>query len=211
MSSTHHEAKLEVELREKLGSRTARGLRAAGRLPVTLQFFGHSEEPLRHFSVDAAAFRAAHRHEAHLFDFDFPEGTRSAVIREIQYDLMGSNIQHVEFKGVVRGERSDVRVPLSLIGDAVGTVNQVHSMMMVNCLPKNIPDMIEINLGDLPLGTQFYATDLTLPEGITLSEDEAKKNDVILSIVEEKAMVEAPVEEDDETLDLGEGVPDPEA
>jgi hypothetical protein len=50
-----------------------------------------------------------------------------------------------------------------------------------------------------------------LPEGITLSEDEAKKNDVILSIVEEKAMVEAPVEEDDETLDLGEGVPDPEA
>ena len=45
MSTTHHEAKLEVELREKLGSRTARGLRAAGRLPVTLQFFGHSEEP----------------------------------------------------------------------------------------------------------------------------------------------------------------------
>ncbi|HIG85473.1 MAG TPA: 50S ribosomal protein L25 [Planctomycetes bacterium] len=210
MASTHHEAKLDIELREKLGSRPARALRNRGRLPASLQFFGDSEEPLRHFSVEAAAFRAAHRHEAHLFDFEFSEGLRSGVIREIQWDLMGSDIQHIEFKGVVRGQRSDVRVPLSLVGGAVGTVNQVRDMIVVNCLPKNIPDMIEVNLETLALGAQLRPSALDLPEGITLSEDEAKKDDILLVIVEEKAMIEEVVEDDD-TLDLSEGVPDDKA
>jgi large subunit ribosomal protein L25 len=208
MASTHHEAKLEIELREKLGSRPARALRNRGRLPASLQFFGDSEEPLRHFSVESVAFYAAHRHEAHLFDFEFAEGVRSGVIREIQWDLMGSDIQHVEFKGVVRGQRSDVRVPLSLIGGAVGTVNQVRDMIVVNCLPKNIPDMIEVNLEVLLLGAQLRPSQLDLPEGITLSEEEAKKDDVLLVIVEEKAMIEEVEEDEDDTLDLSAGVPD---
>lgn len=211
MSSTHHEANLAIEMRETLGSRSARSLRNAGRLPVSLQFFGDSDEPLRHFSINTAEFLAAHRHEAHLFDFEFSEGLRSAVIREIQWDLMGSHIQHVEFKGVVRGQRSDVRVPLSLIGGAVGTVNQVHDMIVVNCLPKDIPDMIEVNLEILPIGTQLHASDLTLPEGITLSEGEVKRDEVLLVIVEEKAMIEETTDEDEETIDLGEGVPDTES
>lgn len=208
MASTHHEAKLDIELREKLGSRPARALRNRGRLPASLQFFGDSEEPLRHFSVDAVAFYAAHRHEAHLFDFEFAEGLRSGVIREIQWDLMGSDIQHIEFKGVVRGQRSDVRVPLSLIGGAVGTVNQIRDMIVVNCLPKNIPDMIEVDLEALALGAQLRPSGLDLPEGIELSEAEAKKDDILLVIVEEKAMIEEVAEDDDVTLDLSEGVPD---
>jgi len=207
MASTHHEAKLDIEMREKLGSRPARALRNRGRLPASLQFFGSSEEPLRHFSVDAAAFHAAHRHEAHLFDFEFSEGMRSAVIREIQWDLMGSDIQHIEFKGVVRGQRSDVRVPLSLIGGAVGTVNQIRDMVVVNCLPKNIPDVIEVDLETLALGAQLRPSELDLPKGIDLSEAEAKKDEILLVIVEEKAMIEE-VAEDDDTLDLSEGVPE---
>ena len=124
---------------------------------------------------------------------------KSAVIREIQFDSMGSVVNHVDFKGVVRGQRSDVRVSISVTGTAQGTLNQSMDSVEVNCLPKDIPDAIEVQVGSLEPGTQLHASDLTLPEGVTLSEAEAARNEAVLTIVEAKAAAPEPAEgEEDE-------------
>lgn len=193
MSTTHHEAKLACESRATLGSRNARALRREGRLPASLQFEG-TGGALHHFSIEEAAFQAAHRHEAHLFDLDLEGGVQSAVIREIQYDAFGSTILHVDFKGVIRGQLTDVRVPLSVLGTAAGTLNQAKDAIEVSCLPKDIPDTIEVNVDGMAAGTQLHASQLTLPEGVTLSAEEAKEDEVVINIVEQKAAAEPEAE-----------------
>ncbi|MDA0948885.1 MAG: 50S ribosomal protein L25, partial [Planctomycetota bacterium] len=157
MSKSHHEAKFATEARETLGSRSARALRAAGRIPASLQFEGR-DGALCHFSIDEAEFAAARRSEASLFDLEIGGEVKSAVIREIQYDSMGSNVNHVDFKGVIRGQRSDVRVSISVTGTAQGTLNQSMDSVEVNCLPKDIPDAIEVQVGSLEPGTQLHAS-----------------------------------------------------
>ena len=193
MSKSHHEAKLATEARESLGSRSARALRAAGRIPASLQFEGR-DGALCHFSIEEAAFAAARRQEASLFDLDIAGDVKSAVIREIQYDSMGSVVNHVDFKGVVRGQRSDVRISITVMGTPQGTLNQAMDSVEVNCLPKDIPDGVEVNVGVLEPGTQLHAADLALPEAVTLSESEAARNDTVLTVVEAKAAAAEPAE-----------------
>lgn len=160
-------ATLQGERREKLGSRTARKLRASGRIPVSIQ--GEDKEHV-HASIDAHEFMLARRHHEHLFDIEFggsePE---TAVVRELQYDAFGDHVVHIDFRRVVRGVAIDSEVELAYTGHPKGGIlNHLVTHVTIRCLPSEIPDAIEVSVEGLEPGHPLHASDLVLPEGMEL-------------------------------------------
>jgi large subunit ribosomal protein L25 len=159
---------LTAQKRAKLGSADARSLRAEGRVPANLQGDGDHVD----FSIDMREFLATRRHHTHLYDIDL-EGTKeSAVVRELQWDAFGDNIIHVEFKRVQRGVETESEVMIEWIGQPKGGIlNHLVDHITVSCIPSLIPDSIEVRVEHLEEGQHLKASDLKLPEGISLAID----------------------------------------
>lgn len=158
---------LQVTKRDKVGSRDSRKLRAAGRIPCSLQ--SNDEKENVNFHISEVEFSTARRSHVHLFDLDVGGGVESAIVREIQWDLMGDNIVHVEFKRVVRGVEIDSSVTLSYVGQVKeGVFSTILNEVTIKSIPSMIPDEIVVKIEGLVTGDHIRAADLILPEGCTL-------------------------------------------
>lgn len=161
---------LASQKREKVGSRAARKLRAEGRVPAALQ--ADADHAHIDLSIDEVAFLTARRKHVHLFDLDLGGAMESAVIRELQWDAMGDRILHVEFKRVVRGVATEAEVELRFLGQVTeGQLTHSVNHITISCLPSQIPDEIEVKVGDMKIGDHIKASDLILPEGAALAVD----------------------------------------
>lgn len=161
-------ANLNGREREKVGSRQARLLRARGRIPATVQGEGKAH---RDISIDRDEFLTARRHHEHVFDIELGGGEpETTMVRELQWDPLGEDIVHVEFRRVVRGQETEAEVGLEFTGrPKSGVVNHLLTHVTVRTLPMNIPDSIEVPVGELEEGDSLHASDLVLPEGVSLA------------------------------------------
>src|SRR5262245_51195554 len=104
--------------RTEVGSRAVRRLRAEGRIPAIM--YGHGQDPAM-LSIDLHEFDGLLRHGAHgLLDVQMDGATESAVIKDVQYDVYGREVLHVDFARISRDERVVVEVPIVLKGTAAG-------------------------------------------------------------------------------------------
>lgn len=159
-------ATIQVQPREKLGTRAAQELRSAGRIPANLQSKGGQHLD---FHLDEREFLTSRRRHVHLYDLDFGDQTEAAVVRELQWDTFGERILHVEFKRVQRGVETETDVELAFVGTPQGVVNQILHHVKILSIPSLIPDNIEVAVGGLEIGTTIQAGDLALPEGVRLA------------------------------------------
>lgn len=160
---------LNAELREKLGSRSARKLRAAGRIPCSLQ--SSKVAPLS-FSIDEAEFLAARRKHEHLFEVSLGKDKHPAVVRELQWDYLSDGIIHCEFQAVVLGVEIENEVSLNFIGVPKGGVlNVLSDTIAIRSIPSKIPDSIEVKVGELSDGDRLEAGQVEMPDGCTLVTD----------------------------------------
>ena len=163
------DAKIDCAVREKLGSRASRRLRALGRGIASLQ--ADADHPHIDLHFDEAEFHAARRAHAHLFDLQIDGKTESAIVRELQWDAFGDTLLHVEFKRVVRGQKTESSVPLSFVGTPAGILNHDLDAVTVSCIPSLIPDAIKVSVDGLEAGTHVKVSDIDLPDGIELVLD----------------------------------------
>ena len=189
---------LKAKKREKVGTRSAKKLRLEGRIPANLQ--GENQDHVD-FSIDMHEFMASRRHHVHLYDLDIDGNVESAVVRELQYDAFGDNIIHVEFKRVVRGQKTDAEVPVEFVGHPKsGVINHVLTTIHISCLPSQIPDAVEVRVDELGEGDSIHASDIQLPEGMDLI---TPGEELVATI--SGASVEAPEPSEDDEEGLGDG------
>lgn len=160
---------LTAESREKVGTRPSRALRSEGRIPANLQ--ADAENGHLDFSINENEFLAARRHHVHLYDIELTGEKHSAVIRELVWDTFGDKILHVEFRRVTRGVEIESEIELVAIGQAAGVVNLIVSHLTINSIPSKIPDKLEISVAGLEEGSTLKASDIELPEGVSLAGD----------------------------------------
>lgn len=158
------DGKLSCEVRDKLGSRSARRLRAYGRMVASLQADEGHEHVNVHF--DEASFHRLRRGHVHLFDLEINGKTEAAIVNELQWDAFGDTLQHVEFKRVVRGQKTEAEVPLTFRGTPAGVLTHDLNVVTILCLPSAIPDSIVINVEGLESGTHVKAKEVDLPDGV---------------------------------------------
>ena len=196
------DAKLDCATREKLGSRASRRLRAMGRAIASLQ--ADSDHPHVDLHFDEASFHAARRGHAHLFDLELNGSTESAIVRELQWDALGDTLLHVEFKRVIRGQKTESSVPLAFTGTPSGVLNHDLDTVTISCIPSLIPDSIKVSVDGLEPGTHVKASDVVMPEGIELMLDA----DTEIAVISEMKAAAAPEEAEEAEGDEGEASAD---
>lgn len=160
---------LPAERRTELGSSAARRLRRAGRLPAVL--YGHGMEPV-HLSVDRVQMEHLLAAGVRVVDLLIDGGEARALIKDLQYDALGSEILHVDFQRLVAGEKVEVAIPIEVIGEPVGVrrdggvLDQVMKEVTVSCLPGRMPEVIRVDVRDLGIGDDITVADITWPEGV---------------------------------------------
>lgn len=186
---------IESQTRARVGTREAQRLRQAGQLPAVI--YGHKQDPV-HVSVDQAEItRLLHEH-AHMLQVAVDGRTESCLIKDVQWDYLGSSIIHVDLARVDLTEQVSVDVELTLVGDPIGLkesgayLDHPMTHIKVQCLASQIPESIPVNISPLEVGQSLTVADLSLPEGVTAVDDA----EMLVVTVHRAAAVEEEAEDD---------------
>lgn len=193
------EASLKISERPVIGSSNMRRLRKGGFLPAVVYAAG---EKTVHASVPAREFitLAQKSSLAQLFSFTSESSAlngKLAIVKEIQKGSLKGEPLHIDFQTLKENEKITVKIPVHTKGEAPGVkldggvLSQAAHEISVNCLPRKIPDHIEVDISELKIGSSIHLKDLKLPEGVEIVGD---LEETLLSVVQAKAYVaETPV------------------
>jgi large subunit ribosomal protein L25 len=169
---------LTAEMRNDMGKGASRRLRGAGKVPAIL--YGGHKEPT---SISLIHNELAHQlaNEAffsHILTIKLGSGEENAIVKDVQRHPSKPVILHIDLQRVSATENIRVHVPLHFINAATapgvkesgGVVAHSLIEVEVQCLPKNLPEFIEVDLGNLGLNQIIHLTDLKLPPGVELVE-----------------------------------------
>jgi large subunit ribosomal protein L25 len=134
-----------------------------------------------------------------VFIVDYEDVEQRAVVREIQYHPVKGNMLHVDLIRVKAGQELTVSVPLKFTGNAEGVkmggiFQSVRSELDITCLPKYLPNELEIDISHLEIGDSIHIRDLNF-EHITIN---AEPERTVCSIVIPKKVEELLPETEEE-------------
>jgi len=188
---------VQATLREAKGKNEARRVRRAGRLPATL--YGAGKPPVS-ISVDpkqiAAILHSATGHNT-IFDLQWGEESSKAMVVDWQQEPIKGAMLHLDLKRIAMDKTLVVRVPIMLVGEAVGVkqqggiLEQVLREIELECLPVDIPGHVEVNITELVSGQVLRVKDLPHGGKLRFVTDEEAPVAHIVHVKEEVAAATA--------------------
>ena len=188
----HETIKLTADLRETTGTRTARRLRAAGRVPAVI--YGHKEAVVP-VSLPMKETVTHINDGTHLFELTFGGTNQNVLLKDVQFDHLGKEIIHIDLTRVSLDERVNVVVPIEIKGTPVGeekdgVLTQVLTEIEVECLVTQIPESVIVDVTPLDVDDTFTVGDLKLPEGVIAQQEP----DIVIASVSIVQEIEEDVE-----------------
>ncbi len=167
---------LTAELRKDKGKGASRRLRRSGKIPAIL--YGAGEAP-QSLVLDHDAVVHNLENEAfysHILNIDVEGKTVQAVLKDIQRHTHKPSVLHIDLQRISAGEKLRMHVPLHYIGEdrAVGVKKSggvISHLMMdveITCLPKDLPEYIEVDVSNLGLNESLHLSDIQLPDGVEI-------------------------------------------
>ncbi len=157
------------------GTSSAKASRRNGNIPAIV--YGGNSEPevieLNHNEVVKSLVNESVY--SHILNLNIGGKVENAILKDMQRHPAKNQILHMDFMRVVMGEKLKLNVPLHFVNEELspgvkegGVV--MHSMIDVEieCLPKNIPDYIEVNLAGLNIGDSLHLSQLALADGLEI-------------------------------------------
>lgn len=200
---------LNAELRTAHGRPQNRQLRREGRVPAII--YGGKGEPTM-LSVDRDDLDHHLDNEAfysHVIKINIKDGaTEEAVLRDLQRHPARPFILHMDLLRIVAGETLRMSIPLHFMGeekapgvvDEGGVFQHNRNDVEVECLPRNLPEYIEVDCSAMGLHDSVHLSDLKMPEGVELV-DMMQEDSVDLTVVSvqlPRAAIELEAEEAEE-------------
>jgi len=142
--------KIKAEVRERTGTRYAARTREAGKLPAVI--YGHKQDPVS-IAVDSKAMIQLLHDNAHLIEVEVAGKTEPCLVKDIQWDYLGSTILHVDLARVDLTEEVAVEIEIELVGDAIGLkevgamIEQNTSKIQIKCRADAIPEKLTAEIG----------------------------------------------------------------
>jgi large subunit ribosomal protein L25 len=205
---------LETKPRQGSGTLVARRLRRQGLVPAVI--YGHKKETVP-VALNGEELTNAIRHGARVVDLKSEAGTEHALIQDLQWDHLGKDILHVDFRRVDINERVEVPVPIELRGIAPGVtaggiLDQPLHTLTVECPVNAVPDSIRVAIGELQIEQAIHVRDLNLPPEVKVLDD---PDAIVVHVrppqVEAEAAAAAPAAEQAEPEVIGRKVAEEEA
>ncbi len=199
------QAKLTVHRRAVTGRNHIKGLRRRGLVPGIIYGANQAAVPLE---VEGRELKTVLSHGAGeniLVELEIVDGAARtsalALIQEVQHHPLQPALLHVDFQAVSATEKVSAEVSIETVGEAVGVktfgglLEHILRRLEVECLPKDLPEAIHVDVSNLNVGDSVHVRDLRLPDGVkALNDGELTVVAVVEPRVEaEETVAEAPV------------------
>jgi large subunit ribosomal protein L25 len=192
------QVKLKAEPRTATGRSAARKLKARGVIPAIIYGAKDEAQPLQLSARDINAMLNHASGENILVELEIAgeKSNRTALVQEIQHSPVGGDVLHIDFHAVSMDEKIQAEVPLEPIGIANGVKNfgglleQSLRTLAVECLPRDLPDRITVDVSNLNIGDSIHVRDIKLPPGVAAKvQAELTAFSVLAPAVEEEPVV----------------------
>jgi large subunit ribosomal protein L25 len=170
------QVKLAAQQRTGVGRSAVRKLKTQGLIPAVI--YGGKEEP-RNLQLSARAVANLFSHAAGeniLVDLDIDESgqqiSRMALVQAVQHEPISGRVTHVDFQAVRMDELLRANVPVEALGEALGVkssggiLEQSLRTLEIECLPKDLPDVLTIDVSHLDIGDAVHVSEIQLPPGV---------------------------------------------
>jgi large subunit ribosomal protein L25 len=188
---------LDASARTVIGKKV-KHLRAQGQIPATVYGKGFAPQSI---SVEERAFSAVYRKAGRtaLIDLNIGDQTQAVFVQVVQRHPLKRNVIHIDFKAVDLKVAIQIEVPVIAIGESPlvargdALINHVLNTVLVEALPAELPQSIEVDVSVLDeLDKQIAVQDLPAASGYKILNDPEQ---VLISLTEMRAAEEEPAEE----------------
>jgi len=165
-----------ADARHDQGKGASRRLRRAGKVPAVL-YGGHGEP--RNITLDHQQLLTMIDNEkfySSIISVNVDSQPQPAIVRDVQMHPARNAVVHVDLQRVVENEKLKIRLPIHFKGEAVapgvktqgGIVSHLVQDIEVSCLPKDLPEFLELDLSGMNLNDTLHLADIPLPPGVTV-------------------------------------------
>jgi large subunit ribosomal protein L25 len=194
---------LAAEFRDAEGKGASRRLRRENKVPAIL--YGGHREP-RALSLDHTRLLVMLENErfySTIINLRVGDVSQAAVLKDVQRHPAKNAVLHVDLQRVLENEKIRITIPLHFKGEGVapgvkagGVVSHLRNDVEVSCLPKDLPEFIDVDLSAVEMNQMVYLADLKVPAGVEIPELTHGRNAPVVSIHHARAEeVEAPAAE----------------
>lgn len=175
------QVKLTAQTRAGVGRTAVKKIKADGLVPAVI--YGAKQQPLN-LQVSAREIANLLSHavgENILIDLEINDNgkttSRMALIQEVQHHPVRRDVLHVDFHAVSMDEKLTASIPVEPVGEASGVKNygglleQSVRSLEIECLPKDLPEIINVDVSALNIGDSIHVRDIVLPSGVTALGD----------------------------------------
>ncbi len=192
------ELKLIAEAREESGKSVAGRLRRQGKVPGI--FYGELKKPIS-LTLDEHDLTLGLRGHHSTVNLTINGKSYRCIVREVQIHPVSGRVLHVDFMGIKANQQVEMEVSIEFEGKPEGVkdggiFDEIKHVAQILVLPKNIPDVIRVNVENLKIGDALRLRDLQTDNYEILGDPE----DVICRVeaprgIEEETLEEATEEE----------------
>lgn len=155
---------IEAQKRNTIDKASRSALRKEGKVPAI--FYSKHSEPIPVQVSERAIHPLVFTAKTHLITLNI-DGSEEldCIIKDVQFDPTTEKIVHLDLLGLQKGEKIEIEVPVQLVGSAIGIkeggiLQHVMHKALVQCLPTDIPEHIEVDVTNLKLGHSIHISDL---------------------------------------------------
>ena len=166
---------LDATVRTDKGTGASRRLRHTNQVPAIL--YGADKEP-QNLALAHNKVWLAQEHEgfySHILTLNIDGTAQEVILKDVQRHPYKSQILHMDFQRVDANQKVHTNVPVHFVGEEAavktgGTVTHTMTELEITCLPKDLPEFIEVNVAEMTLGQTLHISDLALPAGVNSVE-----------------------------------------
>jgi len=191
---------VKAEKRDAFGKNASRRLRKQGLIPAVLYGEGMASVPLVLTKKDVILILKSDTGENTIFKVAFDSKAQDAMFKDVQIDSSTDELMHADLIQISMDKAIRVNVPVLLQGDPIGVkteggfVDFMTREVEIECLPKDIPENIKIDISPLHLHQSIKVSDMATPEGVKLISDPSSVV-VLIGVPHKEEEVAKPVEE----------------
>jgi large subunit ribosomal protein L25 len=189
-----------ADVRETQGKGASRRLRHTGKVPAILYGAHQDAQALILDQQNLLTMIADERFYSSIVRLKIGERTQEAIIKDVQMHPARNVVVHVDLQRVVENETIRIRLPIHFRGESVspgvktqgGVVSHMRADVEVSCLPKDLPEFLELDLSGMSLNDTKFLADIPLPVGVAIPEL-TRRNAPVVSIHAPRAEEPEPV------------------
>src|SRR5262245_2110451 len=180
---------LTAEFRDDQGKGASRRLRHANKVPAIL--YGGHREP-RSLALDHTKLLLMLENErfySTIINLKVGDVSQAAVLKDVQRHPARNAVLHVDLQRVLENEAIRMSIPVHFKGDgaapgvkAGGVVSHLRNEVQVSCLPKDLPEFLEVDVSHMEINDLLHLSDIKLPPGVQILELSHGRDAPIVSV-----------------------------